>query len=410
MTSWFGQTFAALAFAPFRILWLGTLTSFLAFFMSTVVNSVVAFELTGANRSVGAVIFAQGFAMLLLGPFGGATADRWPKRRVIAVGQGATSAVFVALAALVVSGGIAVAHLAASAFALGVCFAFVGPARQALVVDLVPTQRRGNAMALAQIANNASRVGGPAVAGALLAWDAVGATGAYLTMAVLYALAAASLALLPRSHGRVGVATHVLADVADGLRYVRDQSRLRILLLMFVAVVMAGFPYVAVMPGFVANQLGRGAEAISLLMGIAASGGLLTSVLVARYADAPRARALTSGLGTAFALALCALASAPSYALAAVASFALGAASGGFQTLASAVMIHATEPAYTGRVMSLTMMAFAGFGVMGLPIGFLADAVGERGALVAMGLAVGAAVAVSGLALARLDARAGSVG
>jgi MFS family permease len=405
VTSWLEQTFAALAFAPFRILWLGTLTSFLAFFMSTVVNSVVAFRLTGANRAVGTVIFAQGVAMLLLGPFGGATADRWPKRRVVAVGQGATSAVFVALAALVAFGSIAIVHLAASAFVLGVSFAFIGPARQALVVELVPPERRGNAMALSQIANNASRVGGPAVAGALLAWDAVGAGGAYLTMAALYALAAGSLALLPRSRGRAGITGHVFADVADGLRYVRDHPRLRILLLMFVAVVMAGFPYVAVMPGFVANQLGRGPEAISLLMGIAASGGLLTSVLVARYADAPRARALTSGLGYGFAAALAALAFIPSYALAAIVSFALGAASGGFQTLASAVMIHATEPAYMGRVMSLTMMAFAGFGVMGLPIGFLADVVGERGALVAMGLVVGAAVAVSGVALARADAR-----
>ena len=96
-----GQTFGALAIAPFRMLWLGTLTSFLAFFMSTVVNSVVAFELTGANRAVGTVIFAQGIAMFVFGPFGGALADRWPKRRVIAIGQSVAGASFAALALLV---------------------------------------------------------------------------------------------------------------------------------------------------------------------------------------------------------------------------------------------------------------------------------------------------------------------
>ena len=42
------------------------------------------------------------------------------------------------------------------------------------------------------------------------------------------------------------------------------------------------------------------------------------------------------------------------------------------------------EPAYLGRVFSLTMLAFAGFGLMGLPVGLLADAVGERGALLAL--------------------------
>ncbi len=81
--------------------------------------------------------------------------------------------------------------------------------------------------------------------------------------------------------------------------------------------------------------------------------------------------------------------------------FAVGATNGGFQTLSSAVVIHATQPAYMGRVMSLTMLAFAGFGLMGLPIGFLADAFGERAALVAMGAAVCAIVAVSWLALGR---------
>ena len=56
----------------------------LAFFMSTVVQSVVAFDLVGNNTAVGSVVFAQGIAMFVLGPLGGAVADRWPKRRLVA--------------------------------------------------------------------------------------------------------------------------------------------------------------------------------------------------------------------------------------------------------------------------------------------------------------------------------------
>jgi MFS family permease len=396
---WAGQTFASLAIRPYRILWLGTLTSFLAFFMSTIVNSVVAFRLTGINRAVGAVIFAQGISMFTLGPIGGAAADRWPKRRLIAIGQGTTSAIFVALALLVYTEHVAVVHLALGSFLLGVCFAFVGPARQALAVELVSLERAGNAMALSQIANNASRVAGPGVAGLLLAWDAVGAGGAYLVMAALYGVSAASLALLPQSKRRIGGRTRVLGDVADGLRYVSGQPVLRVLIVQFMLVVMVGFPYVTVMPGLVESQLGRPAEAISLIMGTSALGGLLTSLGVARYADGPHARAITTSLGVGFALSLAGMALVPSYAAAVTVAFALGAASGGFQTLGSTVVIHATEPAYIGRVMSLTMMAFAGFGVMGLPIGWLADAVGVRGALVAMALAVAGVLAAT---LARL--------
>src|SRR5262249_59821480 len=111
--------------------------------------------------------------------------------------------------------------------------------------------------------------------------------------------------------------------------YVRSQPMLGLLLVQFVAVVMAGFPYVAVMPGLVENQLGRGAEGISVLAGTAAAGGLLTSVLVARFADAPRARVLTSMLGLGFAVALFAMAIAPSFALAAGAPVGRGATGGG---------------------------------------------------------------------------------
>jgi MFS family permease len=400
---WLEQTFAALAIRPFRILWFGTLTSFLAFFMSTIVNSVVAFELTGTNRAVGLVIFAQGLAMFLLGPIGGAYADRWPKRRVVATGQGITALVFVALAAMVSIGAIAVWQLALGGFVMGACFAFMGPARQAFVVDLVPLENLGNAVALSQVANNASRVGGPALAGLLLDWEAVGAAGAYAAMAGLYSLSAASLSLLPRSFGRDGVATPVLADVVDGLRYVRDAPLLRILLIFFVLVMMTGFPYVSVMPGFVENQLGHEAKDIGLLMVAAAVGGLVTSLLVTRYADAPSARGIYSMLGITFGVALCGLALTPDYAWAVAISAAIGAANSGFQTLSNAVLLRATEPAYVGRVMSLTMMAFAGFGLMGLPIGLLADAIGERGSLVGMGLAVCTVAAVCWAALLRME-------
>jgi MFS family permease len=398
---WADETFAAFAIPPFRVLWLGTLTSFLAFFMSTIVNSVVAFKLTGSNRAVGTMVFAQGLSMFVFGPFAGALVDRWPKRRVVGIAQAVAGTAFTSLGVLMAAHSIAIAHLAIAAFVVGVCFAFIGPARQGLVGELVPPERRGNATALALIANNASRIGGPAVAGMLLAWDAAGPRVAYFAMGGLYALAAATLRWLPPSRGRAGRAITVFRDVADGLRYVRSEPQLLILLVQFVAVFMIGFPYVALMPGLVENQLGHPAEAISVLAGTAAAGGLLTSVLVARVADAPRARAITSGLGLGFAVSLVAIAIAPSFALAAVASFAIGAASGGYQTLGTAVMLAGAEPVYIGRVMSLTMLAFAGFGLMGLPIGWLADAVGERAALAAMGVAAAAVIAATAPALAR---------
>jgi MFS family permease len=400
--SWLDTTFAALRIRPFRILWIATMAGHLAFFMSTVVQSVVAFDLVGNNTAVGAVVFAQGLSMSLLGPLGGAFADRWPKRAVVSAGQVVPAAIFAALAAAMATGAISLAVVTGGSLLIGVTFAFLGPARQAYIIELVPEAKRGNAVALAQVGSTAAQLAGPGLAGALLYWSFSGAAGAYAVMSALYLGACALMPLLPRSRMRADAAeTHVLADMLEGLRYTWERPRLRYLVGMYVSVIMLGFPYVTVMPGMLENQLGRDAQAYAFLSLTSAAGALISSLLVARFADHSRAIVLFAGMGLVFGLALFALAAAPSYALAGAAIFVAGAGFGGFMTLVAAVIVRSIDPAFFGRVMSLTMLAFGAFGLMGLPIGVLADLVGERWALTLMAASVCAMVALFGVLLSR---------
>ena len=387
------ETFAALAVRPFRILWTGTLFAFVGFFMSTVVQSVVAFDLTGQNRAVGTVVFAQGLMMFAFGPLGGALADRLPKRRVIATCQLLTMTVFWVLAWAIAGDRISIAGLVGGSLVMGASFAFLGPARQSLVVELVGPEHRGNAIALSQVANSACRVVGPALGGAFLVWSTNGAWLAYITVGIFYLVSALSLGLLPKSRVPEGArAKHVFADVLDGLRYVRGDERLRTLLVLFTLVIVIGFPYVTTLPGFVENQLGLPAESSSVLFGASAFGGLVAGLLVARYADSPRAPALFSWMALGFGVSLVGTALAPSFFTVTLAMVVVGLLSGGFQTLAGAVIIRSAEPRYVGRVISLTMLSFGGFGLMALPIGYLADAFGERATIAGAGVAVCAVV------------------
>ena len=382
-------TFSALRLRDFRVLWTSAVLSFLAFFMSTTVQSVVAFDLTGTNRAVGSVVAAQGLAMLVLGPLGGALADRVRKRRLIAAAQMVTAVVFLLLALALATGTIRVEFLALGSLVMGSTFAFIGPARQALTVDLVPAQGRGNALALTQVGHSASRVLGPTLAGLFLGWSLAGATGGYLAMAGLYTASVAQLALLPRSVVREGARdARLLADIGAGLRYVRAHRRLRLMLAFFVSVIMLGYPYVTVVPGLLEHALGRDAHAVGTLFGVSAAGALAASLAVARYADSRHALAIYTAMGVLFGASLVAVALAPTYLAALIAMVGVGAGSGGFQSLNAAVIVRETEPAYFGRVSSLSTLAFAGFGLMGLPVGVLADAIGERLALAAMGIAV----------------------
>lgn len=378
MGSWFHNTFAALSERNFRVLWIGSLLAFIAFFMSTVVQSVVAFDLSDNNRAVGFVVFAQGIAQLALGPIGGALADRLSKKAVILTCQVAIFAAFVALGVLVALDVITVAYLAVGSFVIGVAFSFLGPSRQAFMLELVDGNRRGNAVALSQVALNASRIVAPLVAGLMLAVGFLGAAGAFLGMGALYVGAIVSTASLPPSRPPTGTNRSVFGDIVSGLGYVRSHSRLRRLVLSYVLVIMFGFTYVTVLPGLVENELNQKAESITLLLGVNAVGGLGASIGVASQADSKHARAIYTTMCLIFGLSLLAQGFAPNYALLAVAMFFGGLGAGGFQTLNGAIVSHITEPEYFGRVVSLTFLAFATSSIFALPIGFLADAVGER--------------------------------
>ncbi|MEX1103975.1 MAG: MFS transporter [Dehalococcoidia bacterium] len=388
MGPWLEATFNALRERNFRVLWTGSFLAFLAFFMSTVVQAVVAYDLTGNNRSVGFVVFAQGIAQLVLGPFGGAMADRFPKRLVILVCQSVITVSFVAVGVLIAADAISIPALAAASFVIGLAFSFLGPSRQALLMDIVGPARRGNAVALSQVALNASRILGPLLAAASLVFDWFGSAGAYFMMAALYVLAMWTTVLLPRGDPVPGAPRSVFGDIAEGVRYVWRVPRLRSLVLSYVLLIMVGFPYVTVLPGLVENELGRSSGSITILFAVNAVGGLLASLIVASLADSARAGIVYVVMSLVFGAGLIATGLSPNFLVVNLMMFVLGFGAGGFQTLNGAIVSHITDPAYFGRVVSLTFLAFAAFGVIALPIGVLADAIGERATLGVMGAGV----------------------
>jgi MFS family permease len=221
-------------------------------------------------------------------------------------------------------------------------------------------------------------------------------------MGLCYASAVATQYLLPRAQpAAAGPGRGVLSDIADGVRYVRGNQRLRALLLMFVLAVMLGFPYVTLLPGFVGHQLKQPSTSVSLLFSVSAAGGLLASLLSARLADSRHALLAYRSAGVAFGVSLMLLFGVHSLLAASCLLFLIGFASGAFTTLNGAVLIRNTDARYMGRVMSIAMLAFGAFGLVGLPVGALADAVGEGPAFVVLGGLVTAAVLFQGVALAR---------
>ena len=299
---------------------------------------------------------------------------------------------FLALAILVVADQITILWLSVGSFVVGVAFSFLGPARQAFVGEILAPNRRGNAIALTQIGLNGSRILGPLLAGIMLSIGWLGAGGAFFLMAALYLGSLATTFFLPRTAANPNASKSVFGDIRLGMRYVWVNRRLRLLIGSFVLIIMIGFPYVTVLPALVKSEFGRGDGSLSLLYLANASGGLLASLAVAGYADSKYATRIYVSSCAMFAVSLSVMAFMPTFWSFTVVMFIVGLGGGGFQTLNGAVIAHLADPAYYGRVMSLTFLAFALFSVVALPIGLLADATSERATLAVMGVLAGAVV------------------
>ena len=163
------RTFQALAVPRYRILWWGTLFSFLGMQMQMIARGYLAYDLTNSNTALGGVMIAFGVPQLVFGLWGGVVADRMAKRNVLILWQSAIALGSGLMAAAIATDHVAYWMLIATGVLTGTAFAFIGPARQAFIGDLVPAELMGNAIVLQQASMNGTRVFGPALAGVLIA-------------------------------------------------------------------------------------------------------------------------------------------------------------------------------------------------------------------------------------------------
>ncbi len=404
ISAWAASTFQALKYREYRILWFGTSFAFLAFMMSMIVQAVVAYDITGKNGAVGFVSLGMGIATILVSPFGGVVADRFSKKRMLFVGQTLIGINFAVVGILILTGHITLLMLAASTLILGTVFSFIGPARQAWIGELVPPKDLPNAIALQQVGMTATRVFGPFVAAGLIAISFIGTGGTYLFMAGLFVFVVFSLTMLPQSKTVVRSNKSFFAEMGMGVKHMRERPRLALLGISFIGVIMGGFSYMVILPGLLTNEFNRSSEQMAPLIGISAISGLIVTVGIAGLAGSKWAWSIMLAGGALLGFSLALLAISPTYLTAIGAMFLLGIGASMFQMINNALIMKEADPAYHGRVMSLTMLGWGFNSLVAWPFGLFADRAGERETLLLMAalvLSVTAATTFFGMILGR---------
>ncbi len=300
-TGW-RATFDALSLRNYRIFWFGTLTSYFAGQMQAPTQAWLAYQLTHSPLLLGVSVAVQGLPQIIASLFSGAIIDRIQKRDVIAWTQAATIVTTLAIAILITTNRVLYWHVLVASVLNGITMAFNMPARNAIVAELVPREKIYNAFALNNGGSNVARIGGPALAGVLIA--VIGTQGAYYVGVTFNLLAIITISLLPAT-SKLGLIKDrsILSNFREGLGYVRLHNIILVLLGMEVILTLFGMSYQGLMPVF-AELLGTKSQGYGFMMSAVGIGSLVGAIGIASLGNFGKKGLVLIGSGILFGVTL----------------------------------------------------------------------------------------------------------
>lgn len=390
--------FGALAHRNFRLFFVGQGISLIGTWMQNVGEGWLILTLTNSPFYVGLTSALSSLGVLLFSLYAGVIADRTDKRRFIVFMQIAFMLEAFAVAILVWTGVIQVWHVLTLATLLGIASAFDIPMRQSFVYDMVGKDDLMNAIALNSSLFNGARVIGPAIAGFLI--GAVGIAACYFLNGLSYIAVIVGLLMmrLPRAQ-RVETITSVWAGFREVLLYLRNDARLRVLMILTAVLSIFGFPYLTMMPVFARDVLHRGAQGYGALTASVGIGAVLGALAVALYSARIRARGklMLTG-GTAFGVLLILFAGSRSLALSMVLLGLAGCAMIVNNSITNTLLQTAAPDQLRGRIMGFYSFVFVGMAPFGAFLfGVVAEHSGVPTTIAAGGAIVAVAVTIAGL-------------
>jgi MFS family permease len=384
-------------------------------FMENVVVGWLVLELTNSPWQVALVGFCRSAPFLVCGFLAGPLTDRLGRRRIILGAQLANFLAYASLTLLLWGEQLALWHIYGTALVLGAAWALDWPARRALLPDLVGKAQTVDAMLMENLAQSTSRIIGPSLAGALIAF--FGPDGCFTVMLVLSGVALWNLRHLsqqPITRTSMRPSTSPWNLVAQGLRYVGSSQPILAVILITLVMNLLYFPYMNLLSVFARDVLGQGPVGLGFL-GAASGVGAFMGLFIIN-----RVRQQVSGgwiltVGT-FGMSICLFA----FALSGVYSFSwamlllAGVGQACFGIMQSSIILLAASDEMRSRAMGTLVLAIGSDPLGKLQTGLLAELYGVQltvalqSALAALALLV-IAVALPGLRNPTYDPKERSV-
>jgi MFS family permease len=381
-------TFRALSNRNYRLYAAGGVVSNTGTWMQRVAQDWLVLQLTGSGTALGITTGLQFLPMLLLSPYAGLIADRFPKRRLLQVTQLMMAGPALLLGLLAITGVVETWHVYVLAFAFGVGTAFDAPARQSFVSEMVAKDDLSNAVGLNSASFNLARIMGPALAGFMIAGLGGGAQATGWVIAINALSYAAVVLALQRMRVR-DLDTPVPQKrqkgmIRDGLRYIRSRPDIMMILAIVFFAGTFGLNFQMTSALMATEVFDKGASEYGILGTTMAVGSLAGALLAARRGIVRHRLVILAAL--AFGAAEIVSGLLPSYLVFALWTPVIGITALTMITAANTTIQLSVAPELRGRVMALYMMIFMGGTPLGSPIvGWVGETFGARWTLIGGG-------------------------
>ena len=363
------RTFTSFKNPVYRLYYIAMLGQMAAMNMQMMTRSLLVFRMAGSGAALGIMALASSVPMLLFSLFGGVIADRLQKKYVLIAGQAASALLSLAIAFALLSGVMAegVSYsigfvtfeswwlLVSTGLIQGTIMGLMMPARQAIIPEIVSQRELMNAVSLNTLGMNSLRLLAPAAAGFLIDW--MGFYAIYFAMTGLYSAAVFFVMLMPKT-GTIAVGRRgALTEVVAGLKYIRRETTIRIVLIVTLVTVILSMPYMMLLPMFTEDVWEVDASGLGLLLSLSGVGAIVGSLVLASLPDKKRGLMLLVS-GVVLGAALVGFSWSPTFTVALVAIVFVGLGQTGRMTLANTLLQYYVSDEYRGRVMSVYMMEF----------------------------------------------------
>ena len=382
------HTFDSFKNGNYRLLWGTNICMYVSRWMQMTTLSWFVLDQTGSPFSVGLVGFFGMVPFLFLGIFGGFLADKLDRKKLIVVTQFLNLVAAVIMSLLLLYGSVEYWYAYIAIIVPGLGWSLDMPSRRSLIMDMMGSRGITNGVALDSVGMHVSKMVGPAVAGAMIAF--VGVDGSYVVLTSFMTVGCLLILKVSQSNNRIDVSTEIedqkglsqiYSNLVDGFKYVFTSQTISAVIVITIFMNLLLFPYMQMVTVVSKEVLNVGPLLMGILMASDGMGALIGSIGIASQ-DRMKYHGRIYLYGSLLSLgALFVFSSSSIYFISLVLLLFLGIGTSGFGTMQSTIVLLVSKPELRGRALGVVTIAIGAGPIGSLIIGAVSEWIGSSSAL-----------------------------